>query len=48
MSRIPLAREGYPLIGGALAVTLVFFILGWSLPAVDRPAAHGVHRQLLP
>lgn len=33
MRRIPLAREGYPLIGGTLAVTLIFFILGWSLLA---------------
>jgi phosphatidylserine decarboxylase len=31
-SRLPLAREGYPLMGGALAVTVVLFLAGWRLP----------------
>lgn len=31
--RLPLAREGYPLIGGAVAVTAVLFLLGWTIPA---------------
>ena len=33
-SRLPLAREGYPLMGGAAAVTLVLFLIGWVIPAV--------------
>jgi len=33
-SRLPLAREGYPLMGGTAAVTLVLWILGWTIPAV--------------
>jgi phosphatidylserine decarboxylase len=33
MSRIPLAHEGYPLIGATLGTTVVLFFLGWSLPA---------------
>jgi phosphatidylserine decarboxylase len=32
--RLPLAREGYPLIAGAAVVTLVLFVLGWTIPAV--------------
>jgi len=32
--RLPLAREGYPLMGGAATVTVVLFVLGWTLPAV--------------
>jgi phosphatidylserine decarboxylase len=31
--RIPLAREGYPLMGGAAAVTAVLFLVGWTIPA---------------
>ena len=31
---IPFAREGYPFIGGAAFVTLVFAVLGWGLPTV--------------
>jgi hypothetical protein len=30
MSRLPLAREGYPHVGVTAAVTIVFFLLGWS------------------
>jgi phosphatidylserine decarboxylase len=30
---VPLAREGYPLIGGAAALTLVLFLVGWTVPA---------------
>lgn len=33
MSRLPLAREGYPLIGGAAGVTLVLLLCGWKIPA---------------
>ena len=32
--RLPLAREGYPLMGGALGVTLFLGVLGWTIPAV--------------
>lgn len=32
--RLPLAREGYPLMGGAVLVTLVLLLLGWTIPAV--------------
>jgi phosphatidylserine decarboxylase len=32
--RLPLAREGYPLMGGAAAVTLALFLAGWVIPAV--------------
>jgi len=31
--RVPLAREGYPLIGGAAAATLVLFLVAWTIPA---------------
>ncbi len=31
--RLPLAREGLPLIGAAAAVTLVFIVLGWTVAA---------------
>jgi phosphatidylserine decarboxylase len=31
--RVPLAREGYPLIGGAAVITAVLFLLGWTIPA---------------
>ena len=31
---MPLAREGYPLIGGAAAVTVVLLLLGWTLTGV--------------
>ena len=37
-SRLPLAREGYPLMGGAATVTLVLFALGWTIPAVGALA----------
>ncbi|MFI5364666.1 MAG: phosphatidylserine decarboxylase family protein [Candidatus Binatia bacterium] len=30
---MPLAREGYPLIGGAAAVTLLLLLFGWMIPA---------------
>ncbi len=30
---MPLAREGYPLIGGAAALTAVLFLVGWTVPA---------------
>ena len=30
---MPLAREGYPLIGVAAAVTLLLFAVGWMIPA---------------
>jgi phosphatidylserine decarboxylase len=30
-SRVPLAREGYPLIGGAALVTLILLLLGWTV-----------------
>src|SRR6185436_5412283 len=33
MSRVPLAREGYPLIGGVVSVTLGFLLVGWKIPA---------------
>jgi len=33
MNRVPLAREGYPLIGGAAAVTLLLVLFGWRMPA---------------
>ena len=33
MSRLPLVREGYPLIGVTAAVTVVLFVLGLSWPA---------------
>ena len=32
-SRLPFAREGYRLIGGAVAVTLILFLIGWTIPA---------------
>ena len=32
-SRLPFAREGYRLIAGALGVTVVFALLGWTIPA---------------
>ena len=32
--RLPLAREGYPLMGGAALVTIVLFLLDWNIPAV--------------
>lgn len=32
--RVPLAREGYPLMGGAALVTVVLFVLGWTIPGV--------------
>ncbi len=31
-SSLPLAREGYPLIGAAGAVTALFFLIGWKIP----------------
>ncbi|MFQ5666020.1 MAG: phosphatidylserine decarboxylase family protein [Candidatus Binatia bacterium] len=31
--RVPLAREGYPLIGGSIAVTVVLFVFGWPVLA---------------
>jgi phosphatidylserine decarboxylase len=31
MSRLPLAREGYPLIGATLAATALLFLVGWSI-----------------
>ncbi len=31
---MPIAREGYRLIGGAAALTAVVFLLGWMIPAV--------------
>jgi len=34
MTRLPLAREGYPLIGGAAAVTVLLALFGWTIPAV--------------
>ncbi len=30
--RVPLAREGYPLMGGATLVTVALFVLGWTIP----------------
>ena len=33
MSRLPLAREGYPLIGGAAGITLLLLVIGWKIPA---------------
>jgi len=30
---VPVAREGYPLIGGAAAVTLLLLLFGWTIPA---------------
>lgn len=30
---MPVAREGYPLIGGAAAVTLLLLLFGWTIPA---------------
>ena len=30
---MPLAREGYPLIGGAVAVTVLLLLFGWTIPA---------------
>jgi len=32
-SRLPLAREGYPHIAGAVGLTVLLFILGWSVAA---------------
>jgi len=32
--RLPLAREGYPLMAGAATVTVVLFALGWTILAV--------------
>ncbi len=32
-SRVPVAREGYPLIGGSVAVTLLLLLFGWTIPA---------------
>jgi phosphatidylserine decarboxylase len=32
--RLPLAREGYALIGGAAAATLVLWLVGWTVAAV--------------
>ena len=32
--RLPLAREGLPLMGGAVAVTLVLCVLGWTIASV--------------
>jgi len=32
--RLPLAREGFPLIGGAALVTLILFVIGWNVLAV--------------
>jgi phosphatidylserine decarboxylase len=32
--RLPLAPEGYPLMGGAATLTVVLFVLGWTIPAV--------------
>jgi phosphatidylserine decarboxylase len=29
--RVPLAREGYPLMGGATLVTVALFVLGWTI-----------------
>ena len=31
---LPLAREGYPLMGGAVVVTLILFLVGWKLIGV--------------
>jgi phosphatidylserine decarboxylase len=31
--RVPLAREGYPLIGAAAAVTVLLLLAGWTVPA---------------
>jgi phosphatidylserine decarboxylase len=36
--RVPLAREGYPLIGGAVAVTVLLFVLEWTALAVTALA----------
>jgi len=33
MSRIRIAREGYPLIGGAAILTLFLVLFGWKIPA---------------
>lgn len=32
-SRVPLAREGYPLIGVAAGVTAALWLVGWTIPA---------------
>jgi phosphatidylserine decarboxylase len=32
--RLPLAREGYAVMGGAAAIALILFVLGWMIPAV--------------
>ncbi|HVO27920.1 MAG TPA: phosphatidylserine decarboxylase family protein [Candidatus Margulisiibacteriota bacterium] len=37
-ARLPLAREGYPLIGGALGLTIVLFLLGWNFPGAGALA----------
>ncbi len=34
MSRSPVAREGYPLIGAAAGITLLLLLIGWKIPAV--------------
>lgn len=38
-SSLPLAREGYPFIGGAVVVTAVLFLIGWTVPFLLALAA---------